>query len=227
MSITINQAFGSVKLGSVLSHIEVLRYAACAVRHFGFVPATASTDESTKAKVTMMIKQPIGIYLPSVTEDDKTVAEACLVWGKGLVGQAWVTQNEYMSKLAGLFGAAGIAPHEIGVMVSAIPSFLRSMARQEAKASAINPAAKNEWFGAVGGKLTLSLTVTLCKAISTVYGTSHLLVMVDSDGRTFKWFASNCEAVVGKVLVLKGTVKAHDEYQGRYQTTLTRCKVQD
>jgi hypothetical protein len=51
--------------------------------------------------------------------------------------------------------------------------------------------------------------------------------MEDDKGNQFKWFASKYSGMeVGKTYKIRGTVKAHDEYQGRKQTALTRCKVE-
>ena len=51
--------------------------------------------------------------------------------------------------------------------------------------------------------------------------------MKDSEGNKYKWFCSyvSNDFKKGNVLKLKGTVKAHEEYQGCKNTALTRCKI--
>jgi len=49
---------------------------------------------------------------------------------------------------------------------------------------------------------------------------------LDDVGNEYTWFATGThEYKVGQVVKGKGTVKAHNDYQGTKQTILTRCKL--
>jgi hypothetical protein len=81
--------------------------------------------------------------------------------------------------------------------------------------------------------------------VDTQYGYSLLYLMRDPDGNVFKWFTSSApvpaELVwpdrefdgdplsqymeVGWTYRMKGTIKAHEDYNGTLQTALSRCKV--
>lgn len=67
------------------------------------------------------------------------------------------------------------------------------------------------------------------------WGASHLYSFLTAEGDVLKWFASDAlaqtldigmiEATNRAPVIITGTVKKHDEYQGVKQTMLTRCAV--
>ena len=103
----------------------------------------------------------------------------------------------------------------------------------------------NEHVGAVGERLTLTLTLKSSKLIQGGYGNSYLYNFEDAEGRAFKSFSTSgvsqpnryrngwshlnsigpsCPLTEGETYIIKGTVKAHDVWQGKKATTLTRIK---
>jgi hypothetical protein len=74
----------------------------------------------------------------------------------------------------------------------------------------------------------------------TMYGYQYILLFRDEENHVFKW-SSSCGTYqcwcktngkddflkyeVGKKYILKGTIKAHEEYRNVKQTVITRCKV--
>lgn len=99
------------------------------------------------------------------------------------------------------------------------------------KANAVNNAVnkavnKSEWQGNVGDKVELKLIRTNSIFYDTQYGTMHIEVFEDESGNVYKWFTSAYfEANNDESYIVKGTIKAHDEYNGQKETILTRCKV--
>lgn len=100
--------------------------------------------------------------------------------------------------------------------------------------------AEVEYYGAVGDKFELTLTFDKMFGFETMYGYSYILLFRDEEGHQFKWSSSNgtyhcwcktngrdgfLEYEVGKKYILKGTIKAHQEYCNVKQTVITRCKV--
>lgn len=104
--------------------------------------------------------------------------------------------------------------------------------------------AKIEYFGAIGDKFEKELTFEKIFSYEThfsYYGeVSYILIFSDDEGHKFKWSTScgtyKCwhktngkdaflEYEVGKKYILKGSIKAHEEYKGCKQTVITRCKV--
>ena len=105
--------------------------------------------------------------------------------------------------------------------------------------------AKVEYYGAVGDKFELTLTFDKSFGFEGAYGFTYIHLFHDDEGHQFKWSSSNgtykveydktadfggvehCEFEVGHKYLMKGTVKAHNEYKGVKQTVITRCKVLD
>lgn len=105
--------------------------------------------------------------------------------------------------------------------------------------------AKVEYYGAVGDKFELTLTFDKSFCFEGAYGFTYIHLFHDDEGHQFKWSSSNgtykveydktadfggieyCEFEIGHKYLMKGTVKAHNEYKGVKQTVITRCKVLD
>lgn len=105
--------------------------------------------------------------------------------------------------------------------------------------------AEVEYYGAVGDKFELTLTFDKSFSFEGAYGFTYIHLFHDDEGHQFKWSSSNgtykveydktadfggieyCEFEIGHKYLMKGTVKAHNEYKGVKQTVITRCKVLD
>ena len=103
--------------------------------------------------------------------------------------------------------------------------------------------AKVEYFGNVGDKFELTLTFDKIFGFETMYGYQYIILFHDDENHVFKWSSANgnykvvydktadfggveyCEYEVGHKYIIKGTIKAHDEYKSVKQTVITRCKV--
>ena len=64
----------------------------------------------------------------------------------------------------------------------------------------------------------------------TQWGSTALYAFTDSEGHHFIWKTafwpdSMTKVNEGDSIVLKGTIKEHNEYKGCKQTVLTRCKI--
>ena len=87
-------------------------------------------------------------------------------------------------------------------------------------------APKTEYFGNIGDKLELNLTLIHTGGYETMYGYTYVYAFVDSEGHQFIW-KTGCylDESEGSTLTVRGTIKAHSEYRGARQTELTRCKT--
>ena len=96
--------------------------------------------------------------------------------------------------------------------------------------------AKVEYYGNVGDKFECVLTFDKTFGFEGAYGFTYIHLFHDDKNHVFKW-SSACgnlgknfdwaEYEVGQKYLMKGTIKAHDEYKGVKQTVITRCKVLD
>ena len=100
--------------------------------------------------------------------------------------------------------------------------------------------AQIEFFGEVGTKFEKELTFDKCFGFEGAYGFQYIHIFKDDENHVFKWSTSNgtyhcwcntngregyCEYETGKKYLIKGTIKAHNEYKGVKQTVITRCEV--
>ncbi|UYD59186.1 hypothetical protein HPMBJEAJ_00071 [Aeromonas phage avDM6] len=94
--------------------------------------------------------------------------------------------------------------------------------------------AKNEFFGAVGErvkKMELTTTFEMCVKVPQFYNdyAVYIAVMVDSEGRSFKYMGSSLNSIPkkGETGILSFSIKAHEEYKGTNQTVIQRPKLHD
>jgi hypothetical protein len=88
---------------------------------------------------------------------------------------------------------------------------------------------KSNHQGNINEKLNLTLTHTKINQFEGVYGTTYIHTFEDVKGNVYIWKTGSWSVKpeqVGKSYSIKGTVKAHTEWNGLKQTELTRCKLE-
>lgn len=82
----------------------------------------------------------------------------------------------------------------------------------------------DDYFGEIGTRYEMTLTVKNIIPIQSDYGTSLLLKMVDEAGHRFTSFYSGnaLDPKAGDTLRVKATVKNHEEYRGTSSTIINR-----
>lgn len=83
----------------------------------------------------------------------------------------------------------------------------------------------SEHIGQVGDKVDIEVTHTRTGYYDTQFGTTWVHNFQDAAGNILIWKTSACSGFEKDTLRIKGTIKAHDEYNGIKQTVLTRCKI--
>ncbi len=151
------------------------------------------------------------------TTDDSNKAVEVLAWAKALTG------SDYASNLSLVAAQPFVGADKFGLLCSAVPSWKREMG----KALAAKSTGPSTHVGTVGGKLEVTATVERVFDLDGNYGVSHLHSLKDSAGNVYVWVTAAVRHDVGKTINLRGTVKAHGEYKGTAQTTLTRCTELD
>jgi uncharacterized protein (DUF3820 family) len=84
--------------------------------------------------------------------------------------------------------------------------------------------------GKVGERISRTVEVAMKKVVNGFYGESLLLKFKDEEGNVLMTFYSGNSSDIWDLdlrekVVLTGTVKEHDEYNGEKQTKLTRIKT--
>jgi RNA 3'-terminal phosphate cyclase len=84
----------------------------------------------------------------------------------------------------------------------------------------------SQFQGTIGEKITVTVTMKNFINIETRFGSKTIVIMEDEAKNVFKWFTSSStfEAQIGDTVAIIGTVKEHEEYNGRKETVLIRCK---
>lgn len=132
-------------------------------------------------------------------------------------------RSDYFKNLATVFLAGNAPTRAVRFVSSAIYTY-KSAQR------AVAPTGKNEHVGKVGERLRdLTLTVDYVHQMTSEWQENyiHMLILVDADGRKFKWVKTTVGSVPAKgdKVKLTGTVKEHAVYKGTNQTVLTRCVI--
>lgn len=92
--------------------------------------------------------------------------------------------------------------------------------------------AKNDtsmWIGEEKEKISdYPVTLVSVKGVETRYGYSQLVKFADEDDNEINWWtAVEIQAEVGSQVLLSGTVKKLDTYNGKKITVMTRCKIKE
>jgi hypothetical protein len=111
----------------------------------------------------------------------------------------------------------------IGFAASMIPAYHREMEEQREREVQLN-----EYFGAIKDKINIEVEYTKTVTYSGFYGMGRIHFFKDSEGRCFKWSTSTSIPFnEGQKLKLVATIKDHEEYKGRKQTSVTRAKLNE
>ncbi len=146
-----------------------------------------------------------------------TTAQEVVKWAKQYFMSA---RSDYEMNMRAVFESDRVTPKLLGYAASAVPLFYRNRIKQE-------ETIQSSFVGALGEKLTIKVTVKHTQELNNGFnGITTLIKMIDDQGNLFVWFASGEKTLeTGQQVTVKGTVKAHQDYQGTKQTILTRCKV--
>jgi hypothetical protein len=210
--------------------ITALAASWAAIQTYGYIKADDWSKTSTKETVRRIL-DPSNIWERKEAEEirpyiDQSYRQAGIIrdW---ILSDDFAGDNEYVRNLKAVASAETVSLRQIGLLASAPLSWARAQERA-LREKQEREELRNEFFGKIGERIELSVTVKSLRYIDTMYGTSTLYVLVSDTGHVFKWFSSN--GALGsesgdKVFRIKGTIKNHDEYQGKKSTILTRVKV--
>ncbi|MDX3260773.1 hypothetical protein PV336_16250 [Streptomyces sp. MI02-2A] len=142
--------------------------------------------------------------------------------------------SEYVLNLKSIAAGKLVTRRYIGILASAPQAWARhnerTLIRQEKES---NPSvwigtAPDKANGVKGSRITFTGIIETLRWITGDYGVTTLYQVRDElSGVIVKWFASS-DALgdkKGARVTFRGTVKAHEEYQGTKTTVLTRCTL--
>lgn len=210
---------------------EYLFYVAETVKHFGYLSKANAgyngTPTSCRAFRYMVCpnaqerKEMESIGFEACTEENENTVVTALQWLN-----AQDDDFGYIHNLKIACSREYCESRDFGIIASLLPAHFKAMekeserlAREAAKAN--KP--KTNWVGEVGERIEI---IADCKCVASWYsdfGPGYLYKFTSNDGNTFTWKTG--KAVDDGKVVLKGTIKAHTEFNGEKQTELTRCKI--
>ena len=130
----------------------------------------------------------------------------------------------YVSNLKSLINNKYVTNKNFGLLVSSFGYYAAEMRKLE-REKVEQVTANSQWIKSVGEKIKFVAQPTLIFSMETQWGYSYLYRFI-LDGneliwKTGTWMDTDIEYEVS------GTIKAHNEYRGKKQTELTRCRVKE
>ena len=80
-------------------------------------------------------------------------------------------------------------------------------------------------FGTPKERLDVDMTLKSIAAFDGRWGSCNVYTFITNDGNIATWFTNNANLTEGKQYIGKATIKAHTEFKGTQQTTITRCSL--
>lgn len=113
-----------------------------------------------------------------------------------------------------------------GLLVYAVSAYMREI---EGAFNCNVGDENSRYIGKIGERLkNITATISFISIRETLYGLSTTIKFIDVYGNILVWFASGKhEYDINIKVSLTGTVKKHDEYKGKKQTILNRCKIEE
>jgi len=213
--------------GSGTSYIELQSYlarTAAAIEQYGWVSRKRANEEVLQATADL-VNDPAGKI--TVNPEHSDLAKATIQWVRETLAIK-ESLNDYEWNLVAACAEDYIHLRNIGLAASAIVAYKRAMnliAEREAQAQ--RP--PSEYVGEIKQRIEIDLKVIRRIDIETDYGRYgsmlRITVMEDETGNILVWKTGSATLDEGESYRIKGTIKAHEEYDGRKQTILTRCQV--
>jgi hypothetical protein len=156
------------------------------------------------------------------SDEDKNIAERTLEHFRNLPNE----DNDYINNCKKVVTLNAVPDRRMGIACSMIQVYKRHMEKELERANEL----PSDWFGNIGSRLEdCQVTCTFKTHCETMYGVSTLYKFMDLEGNVFKTFYSGHTWSVeqGEKTRLWGTVKKHDEWNGKKETMLSRCNIKD
>lgn len=221
------------------SHIRyttayVVEVATAVVSLFGYVSradadlAMGKTATADRVKACMSPRRPAerelaALVWDAMTEETAAKAVKVLAYAQGMDAEDGA--GEYARNVAAVARPERVTPKNVGLLASAVTAYDRHVQREIEREVERAAAGDSAWQGTVKKRQVFAgLRLTMVKPCESDFGVSYLVKFVDAAGNRFSWFSSRgVDAEVGEVVDVKGTVKAHQEWQGVKETALSRC----
>ena len=230
-------SFRGTKVTPTASLDFILMVSNAVIRRDGWMSATAANKIMekdaeasiipTSSEISHQLRLLLGFVTPTkydsiieLTKKDEEIAPKVI----DFVRNDMYGDDDYVYNMKNFFSLDEVELRYVPFVASGISAYNRSVEKViETKAKK----AVSNYVGEIGEKITADVEVIGAKYVSSFYGSSLLVRMVDDSGNTFSTFYSGCkfDPEVGDKFTIMGTVKAHKEFKGWKSTMLIRVKV--
>lgn len=198
---------------------EFLAMVMATIAKHGWVSQSAAQAQGKVSTVDTVLEAIFSKYQnEKIAVSDKEIAEAKEMLTKAgelLAAKRRLTDYEY--NLLNCVTTDLVQFNQVGILAS-LPAYLGH--------EVVKSQTDGEHLGSVGDKLTCKVTVNWVIAQESYYGRILIVNMTDDQGNMLVWFApATATLKAGDEVTITGTVKAHNYFNGKPQTVLTRCKV--
>ena len=228
---------------------EVTRYMSETIRHFGFVPKSDDSKQSTAYRAGDFydvahgrrnlfpgregekrfdeIKQTMErVGFNANSPEAVKEAHEAIEWIKAQDD----SKSTYIHNLKLVCEMGEIRTYHYGILASLIPTWNKDIVRVAERKAQEAAEKASDHVGKVGERITAEVASTkVVTSWETDYGTMWLVKFVTTDGNVLMWRASSLSALPDDFELIKkvtGTVKSHDDFRGVKQTFVNRCKVE-
>lgn len=218
-----------------INKIEAMQYIAETIRHFGYIKT--DDERPTKTRSLQYWKVNHGFYTGLFSKIGEELKEEMLKvsfnhesdYSKELVKNVlkWINEqdenNNYFHNLKVITSLDYITFDKFGLLASVFPSYNKYLVRKEEKEKKEAQEKVSVHVGDIGKRINVKVeSFNIVTSWDTMYGTTYIYKIVDTNGNIYTWKTSGGIADETKEII--GTVKAHNEFKGIKQTELTRCR---
>jgi hypothetical protein len=202
-----------------LSLVKYMAYTLKAIAEHGYASRKNSNYEAGQPATTDVVDYMlVETSKYPLTDEEIEAAKVLIAEVNSMTLNA---NNDYEWNLSVIAKNEFLGYKSYGIAAS-MPVFVGRVKEQERKASLTF---SETYFGTVGEKITINISVLAIKELSTQWGCTWLYKMVNDAGQIFTWFGGERKMSEGCTATVTGTIKAHVKFNGEYQTQITRCKV--
>lgn len=158
----------------------------------------------------------------------ETIAQAAIEWAADIEGEE---VSDYLHNIRTIAKRGVCEGRDRGMAASIVSAYQRHLSTLRYKEIQARRAEIAQHVGQVGERRVFKLNVEkVLQFERDGYGYNsgpsvvHLHIMGDSEGNVFTWWSSAGALPTGSDVVLKGTIKKHDERNGVKQNVLSRCE---
>lgn len=208
---------------------DVLVKAAAIIRLDGFLSRKNAREQARRATADTLSF----LFTPPVTEKDRrdharfavesgdeSTAEAAREWARSFSG----SDSDYLYNLSVTARSASLTSREFGFAAAMVMSYQREMAQRAESAMETS-----HHFGAIGERVTLTVTFESSRQVNNEYGLTTVCRYRTTAGNLATWFASGTPdptlTETDNTVIVDATIKGHGEFKGVKQTTITRVKL--